>query len=109
MPGSVAMINVSASLSSANFRIELVVAQHAPQAQEADDLLAGFAVEDPFADFESYPYYISATPIPWNPGAGDFVRSGLRRGLELEQRFGSNPYRFGLIGSTDSHTGLATA
>ncbi len=65
--------------------------------------------EDPFADFESYPHYISPDPIPFDPGPGDFARSGLRTGLELEARFGANPYRFGLIGSTDSHTGLATA
>ncbi len=65
--------------------------------------------DDPFADFESYPHYISATPIPWAPGAGDFTRSALRTGLALEADFGANPYRFGVIGSTDSHTGLATA
>jgi len=41
--------------------------------------------------------------------AGEYARSGLKRGLELEQKFGANPYKFGLIGSTDSHTSLATA
>ena len=65
--------------------------------------------EDPFADFESYPHYISPEPIPFRPGPADFVRTGLRTGLEIEARLGANPYRFGLIGSTDSHTGLATA
>ena len=39
----------------------------------------------------------------------EYARSGLQLGLELEQRLGVNPYKFGLIGSTDSHTGLATA
>ena len=29
--------------------------------------------------------------------------------MQLEQQFGTNPYKFGMIGSTDSHTGLATA
>ena len=33
----------------------------------------------------------------------------LQLGMQLEQRFGTNPYKFGMIGSTDSHTGLATA
>ena len=65
--------------------------------------------DDPFADFESYPHYISPQAIPYDPKPGDFVRSALRRGLEIEKEFGANPYRFGLIGSTDSHTGLATA
>jgi len=65
--------------------------------------------QDRFADFETYPHYISPNLIPWDPEEGDFVRSALRRGLEIEDQFGANPYRFGLIGSTDSHTGLPTA
>ena len=39
----------------------------------------------------------------------EYARSALKIGLQLEERVGVNPYRFGLIGSTDSHTGLATA
>ncbi|MHC4989396.1 MAG: DUF3604 domain-containing protein, partial [Planctomycetota bacterium] len=34
--------------------------------------------------------------------------SALGIGLQIEQRLGINPYKFGMIGSTDSHTGLAT-
>ncbi len=64
---------------------------------------------DPFADFEGYPHYIMANPVPYNPRPADFVRGALRTGLQLEAQFGSNPYRFGLIGSTDSHTSMATA
>lgn len=40
--------------------------------------------------------------------AGEYVREALKRGLLIEQRTGVNPYKFGLIGSTDSHTSLAT-
>ncbi len=40
--------------------------------------------------------------------AGSYVRSALLRGLTLEQQMGVNPYAFGMIGSTDSHTALAT-
>jgi hypothetical protein len=39
----------------------------------------------------------------------EYARSGLQIGLQLEQKTGANPYKFGMIGSTDSHTGLATA
>jgi len=39
----------------------------------------------------------------------EYARSALGLGLELGQRFGTNPYKFGMIGSTDSHTALATA
>jgi hypothetical protein len=47
---------------------------------------------------------------PTKPGdlAGNYVREALKRGLLLEQRMGANPYKFGVIGSTDSHTSLAT-
>jgi len=40
---------------------------------------------------------------------GEYARSALKIGLELEKKFGTNPYKIGFIGSTDSHTGLATA
>ena len=39
----------------------------------------------------------------------EYARSALQVGLELELDTGVNPYKFGMIGSTDSHTGLATA
>ena len=39
---------------------------------------------------------------------GNYVREALKRGLAIEAKTGVNPYKFGLIGSTDSHTGLAT-
>ncbi len=41
--------------------------------------------------------------------AGEYAREALKRGLAIETRLGTNPYKFGLIGSTDSHTSLSTA
>lgn len=40
---------------------------------------------------------------------GEYVREALKRGLMLEAKLGVNPYKFGVIGSTDAHTGLSTA
>ena len=37
----------------------------------------------------------------------EYARSALKNGLLLEQRSGVNPYQFGLVGSSDAHTGLA--
>ncbi len=37
----------------------------------------------------------------------EYSRSALKNGLKLEQLLGANPYKFGLIGSSDAHTGLA--
>jgi hypothetical protein len=39
----------------------------------------------------------------------EYARSALKLGLELEQKLGANPFQFGMVGSTDSHTGLSTA
>jgi hypothetical protein len=40
--------------------------------------------------------------------AGEYAREALKRGLAIERRLGTNPYAFGMIGSTDSHTSLPT-
>jgi len=39
----------------------------------------------------------------------EYARTALQIGLKQELKLGVNPYKFGMIGSTDSHTGLATA
>ena len=65
--------------------------------------------DDEFADFESYPHYIEQVPAPYNPQAADFARSALKTGLQLEEKLGTNPFKFGMIGATDSHVGLASA
>ena len=65
--------------------------------------------DDPFADFETYPYYIQREWTDYVPQRGDYIRSGLKTGLELAASVGANPYQFGVIGSTDAHTALPSA
>ena len=36
----------------------------------------------------------------------EYARSALKNGLSIEQKLGVNPYKFGLVGSTDSHLGI---
>ena len=38
----------------------------------------------------------------------EYTRSALKNGLMLEAKLGVNPYKFGLVGSSDAHTGLAS-
>lgn len=38
----------------------------------------------------------------------EYARSALQIGMQLEDKLGVNPYKFGMVGSTDSHTSLAT-
>jgi hypothetical protein len=66
--------------------------------------------EDEFADFETWDWGnldISEKKTPEMLPA-EYLRSGLQRGLALEARLGVNPFKFGLVGATDTHTGLTT-
>jgi hypothetical protein len=40
---------------------------------------------------------------------GEYAREALKQGLMLEKKFGTNPYKFGMVGATDAHTSLTTA
>jgi len=67
---------------------------------------------DEFADFESYRFLIDTRPDTDHTApvtAGDYARAALLRGLGIARDTGVNPYQFGMIGSTDSHTGLSSA
>ncbi len=64
---------------------------------------------DEFADYETWNTNIGGSLTPTESLPGSYVRSGLGLGLDFRARIGVNPYQFGLIGSSDSHTGFATA
>ena len=64
---------------------------------------------DEFADFETWDLgnlNLSEAKTP-EMLQHEYARSGLKLGLELERKFGTNPFKFGMIGSTDAHTGLS--
>lgn len=65
--------------------------------------------DDEFADFETFPFHLQRDTQEYVPEAGDYARSALRRGLARGAALGINPFQFGMIGSTDSHSGLSTA
>jgi len=67
--------------------------------------------DDAFADYETWDagnLDLSGAKTP-EMLQYEYSREALKNGLLLEKRLGTNPYKFGLVGSTDSHTGLATA
>ena len=66
--------------------------------------------DDEFANYERWDIGNQDASAPKTPDmpAGEYGRAALKRGLEIEARLGTNPYKFGLIGSTDTHTSLAT-
>jgi len=66
---------------------------------------------DEFADFETWAKGNLNLSVPKTDDMlqYEYAREALKNGLALEEKFGENPYKFGMIGSTDSHTSLATA
>jgi hypothetical protein len=66
---------------------------------------------DEFADYENWDKgNLDLTELKKNQMlAGEYAREALKRGLMLDAKFGTNPYKFGMVGATDSHTALATA
>ena len=62
---------------------------------------------DDFADHETFDFALTPDGTRPKPTIADYARTGLMRGLELEKQLGANPYKVGLIGSTDAHTGIS--
>jgi hypothetical protein len=64
---------------------------------------------DEFADFERWDKGNLDASVAKTPEMLQFeyARSALENGLLLEAKLGVNPYKFGMVGSSDAHTGLA--
>ncbi len=66
--------------------------------------------DDEFADFETW----DVSNIDGSAGKTEdmlpfeYARSALKLGLQLSDKLGANPYKFGLSAATDTHTGLST-
>lgn len=58
---------------------------------------------DEWADFEIMPYRV-ATTLPSEPH-GSYAREALLNGLAFQDKGTSNPYKFGFVGASDTHTG----
>jgi hypothetical protein len=64
---------------------------------------------DEFADYEKWDKAnLNGTEVK-KPGMYqyEYAREALKTGLLLERKLGVNPFKFGMIGSTDAHTGMA--
>lgn len=71
---------------------------------------ATLSPNDEFADFEKMDLgnimgFVAKTPemLP-----KEYARPALKEGLRQERKLGANPFKFGMVGSTDAHTGLPT-
>ncbi|WP_224483385.1 DUF3604 domain-containing protein [Robertkochia aurantiaca] len=64
---------------------------------------------DEFADFETWDLgSFGPQPKTKDMLPREYVREAWKRGLAYEKDLGANPFKFGVIGSTDSHTALAS-
>ena len=59
---------------------------------------------DEWANFELYDTFIGSAAKS-SPHVGDYARTALARGLGLDDTKGFNPFKFGFIGSSDTHIG----
>ena len=65
--------------------------------------------EDEFADFERWDQgNTEATPKEDWMLQYEYARSALQVGIRMEEKLGTNPFKFGMIGSTDNHVSLST-
>ena len=66
---------------------------------------------DEFADYENWQKGNLNLSVPKTDDMlqYEYTREALKNGLKMEAKLGMNPYKFGVVGSTDSHTSLATA
>ena len=67
--------------------------------------------DDEFADFETLALgNLNLTVVKTDEMIRtEYARQALRDGLMMEEKLGTNPYKFGMVGSTDTHTALSAA
>jgi hypothetical protein len=65
--------------------------------------------DDEFADFETWDQGDSfANPKEDRMLQYEYARSALKVGIRLEEKIGVNPFKYGMIGSSDNHVSLTT-
>jgi hypothetical protein len=65
---------------------------------------------DEFADYDTWDFgNFKGVPKTNEMLEFEYARSALKNGLKLQAQSGVNPFKFGMIGATDSHTALSTA
>ena len=91
---------LSADYASTRMRNEPVVEM--AQVKGTSEVHPALSPNDEFSDFEIYENFIGGTGKT-TPTRGDFVRYALASGLKLAEDGKGNPFKFGFIGSSDTH------
>ena len=99
---------ISADYAATRLRWEPIV--EITQIKGDSETSAALSPNDEFAEFESYRRLLDARPgadMTASESPADYVRTALMQGLEIENAVAANPYQFGVIGSSDSHSGVS--
>ena len=90
----------------ARTRIRWEPVMEVSQVKGTSETHPALSVNDEFADFEIRNKLLIGDPAKASPNS--YARTALLQGMEIEAATGVNPYKFGMIGSSDSHTGLVS-
>ena len=76
------------------------------QVKGTSDTHPALSTNDEWADFEIMPFKVATQSI--SKPKGSYVRDALLEGMKMEEKEGFNPYKFGFIGSSDTHTAASS-
>ncbi len=76
------------------------------QVKGTSDTHPALSTNDEWADFEIMPFKVATQS--YSEPKGSYVRDALLEGIKMEEKEGFNPYKFGFIGSSDTHTAASS-
>ena len=76
------------------------------QVKGTSDTHPALSKNDEWADFEIMPFKVATQSV--SKIKGSYVRDALLEGIKMEKTEGFNPYKFGFIGSSDTHTAASS-
>lgn len=82
------------------------VATEIAQTKGASETLPSLSPNDEFAGFETLYKHLLGSGGVTSKIDGGFVRQGLINGIGFQEKLGANPYKFGIVGGSDSHNAL---
>ncbi len=79
------------------------VATEIAQTKGYSETIPALSPSDEFAGFETYYKHLLGSKGVVGKVDGSFVRQGLITGIGFQEMLGTNPYKFGIVGGSDSH------
>jgi Protein of unknown function (DUF3604) len=95
------------SVEELRLRAQLERLVEIQQVKGNSEAFIGLGATDEDADYEQVFTEIGELGETGKMAFGSTVRNGLKRGMELERLLGFNPFKLGIIASTDNHNGVA--